>query len=152
MAAHGLGPSFLRAVLQRLPASYSVGFSKEYEVRTEFRDGHSRFDILLLPAKPLPGRKGLVIENKVKSFGSHVQLDGYKEQGYNVAVFALLPETLDEDVRAKYPVIEYKALREIIAATPLNQHNGYEFFVSQYTEFLDHSVLQKHTAKEFNMN
>jgi hypothetical protein len=139
-AAHGLGTRFLRAVLERLPPSHSEGLSEEYEVRTEFRERRSRFDILVRPVNPSAGPRGLVIENKVKSFGSHLQLDAYKSEGDNVAVFALLSQTLDGEAQAKYPVLEYRTLREIIASMPLDRHNGYQFFVLQYVEFLDQTL------------
>jgi hypothetical protein len=148
-SAHGLGTRFARAVLECLPTSYSDAISGEYEVRTEFREGHSRFDILVRPVKPAVGTKGIVFENKVKSFGTHLQLDAYKEQGYNVAVFALLPETLDPDTRARYPIIEYKTLRELISSMPLDSQNGYHFFVVQYVEFLDHALYAFDLIRRF---
>lgn len=139
-AAHGLGTRFLRAVLEHLPSSYSQVLSGEYEVETESRKGRSRFDILVRPVKPVAGAKGIVFENKVKSFGTHLQLDAYKEQGYNVAVFAMLPETLDSDTKARYPIIEYEKLRGIIGSMSLDAQNCYHFFVMQYAEFLDHTL------------
>jgi hypothetical protein len=95
------------------------------------------------------GAKGIVFENKVKSFGTHLQLDAYKEQGYNVAVFALLSETLDSDTKAKYPIIEYKTLRDIIGSMPLDVQNCYHFFVKQYAEFLDHALCTFDVIRRF---
>jgi hypothetical protein len=48
---------------------------------------------------PAKKRKGIILQNKIKSFGNHVQLEKYKNEGYNVAVLALSPETLDEKTK-----------------------------------------------------
>ena len=136
-APHGLGDAFLSAVLSRLPPSYAINAAGEYEVRTEFREGRSRFDIVVRPTDAASASKGIVFENKAKSFGNHLQLDGYKDRGYDVAVFALLPETLDTDTKARYPVIEYKTVREILCSFSLDTDSHYHFLVAQYSDFLE---------------
>lgn len=136
-APHGFGDRFLRALLSHLPADLQTPPFDRYTVKREVRDGPCRFDILVQPTEAGSPVKGLVFENKVKSFGHHLQLDGYKSRGYEVAVLALLPETLDADTRARYAVIEYRMIRDILRRQPLDQSNHYHFLVAQYADFLD---------------
>jgi PD-(D/E)XK nuclease superfamily len=150
-AAHGLGGSFLREVVRRLPLSYSEygDRSGECDVKTEFRERRSRFDIRVSLPNSAPERRGLIFENKVKSFGNHLQLDAYQARGYQVAVFVLLPETLDAESRSRYPVVHYKNILEILRSLPLRRENCYHFMTLQYAEFLEHTTVVFDVLREF---
>src|SRR5262249_51037471 len=99
--SHGLGKSFRSRIITRLRKGSDYDPDGEYEVATEYRSGRSRFDIILRPKDPAKPDKGLILENKIKSFGNYLQLDKYKDEGHDVAVLALLPETLDEDTKRR---------------------------------------------------
>src|SRR5262245_9840037 len=71
--SHGLGKSFRSRFISRLRMGSGYDPDGEYEVATEYRSGHSRFDIILRPKDPAKQVKGLVLENKIKSFGIHLQ-------------------------------------------------------------------------------
>jgi hypothetical protein len=73
-AQHGLGSQFLKGLLSRCEMSSLYDADSDYKVLPEYSDGRLRFDILLRPSQPASQRKGLVFENKVKSFGEHPQL------------------------------------------------------------------------------
>jgi hypothetical protein len=139
-APHGFGDGFLRALLSHLPTDLQMPPFDRYIVKTEVRDGPCRFDILVQPTEASSPVKGLVFENKVKSFGHHLQLDSYKSRGYEVAVLALLPETLDAETRARYPVIEYRMIHDILRRQALAQSDHYHSMVTQYADFLDGTV------------
>lgn len=139
-APHGFGDGFLRSLLSHLPTDLQIPPFDRYIVKTEVCDGPCRFDILVQPTESSSPIKGLVFENKVKSFGRHLQLDGYKSRGYEVVVLALLPETLDAETRARYPVIEYRMIRDILRRMALAQSDHYQFMVTQYADFLDGTV------------
>lgn len=149
VGSHGLGDLFFRGLLPLLGCESATNLSTGYSVRREFRDRRSRFDILLVPDRPMSGSKGLVIENKINSFGSHLQLDQYVAQGYEVAALALLPETLDSEARRRYPVIEYRKVCEILQNLPLDASNGYQFVIDQYSSFLADTLLIFELLKEF---
>jgi hypothetical protein len=118
-------------------------------VRREFRNSRSRFDILLVPNRPASAIKGLVIENKIKSFGSHLQFDKYTQQGYEVAALVLLRETLDAKTRCQYPVVEYRTVSDILHSLPLAVSNGYHFLIAQYASFIRKTVSVFETLREF---
>lgn len=139
-ASHGFGDGFLRALLSHLPTAHNKVTPDSYVVEREVRDGPCRFDILVRPLGAGSTVKGLVFENKVKSFGHHLQLDAYKSKGYEIAVLALLPETLDAETKLKYPVITYKMISDILRLQLLNQRNPYHFIVKQYVEFVDRTL------------
>jgi hypothetical protein len=139
-SSHAFGDGFLRALLSHLPTDLQIPPFDRYIVKTEVRDGPCRFDILVQSTETGFPVKGLVFENKVKSFGHHLQLDGYKSRGYEVAVLALLPETLDAGTRARYPVIEYRMIHDLLRRQSLDQSNHYHFIVTQCADFLDRTV------------
>jgi hypothetical protein len=86
---HGFGNSFCSRIIGLLRGNSGHDPDKEYVVATEYRSGRSRFDIILRPKDPASAVKGLVLENKIKSFGNHLQLDKYKDEGYDVAVLVI---------------------------------------------------------------
>lgn len=140
-APHGLGDAFLRGLLASLPFASAYPASASYDVITEHRDGRFRFDILLRPKNAANGRRGIVFENKVKSFGTHLQVDGYRAQGYDVVVLPLLRETLDEQTKGDYPVVEYRKVHEILSTLPLDERIGCHFVVAQYRSYLHDTLL-----------
>jgi hypothetical protein len=75
-----------------------------------------------------------------KSFGNHLQLDKYKDEGYDVAVLALLPETLDDDTKRRYQVITYSTIRDVLYELPLRPDDPHQFLVLQYRTFLDRTL------------
>src|SRR5678816_1671896 len=77
---HGLGKSFRSRILGRIPEALGYDANGEYAVHTEFSSGRSRFDIMLRPIGVANEKKGLVFENKIKSFGSLLQLEQYKNE------------------------------------------------------------------------
>lgn len=148
-ASHNLGDSFFRALQPHLGCSCNMDFSSGYTVYRESTDSRSRFDILLVPKAQASRCKGLVIENKIKSFGSHLQLDRYMQEGYAVVVLALIRETLDADARHQYPVVEYRIVSEILRSLPLEISNGYHFLIEQYASFLAKTLSVFEILREF---
>jgi hypothetical protein len=67
---HGLGKSFRSCMISRLPENFGYDPNAEYEIATEYRSGRSRFDIILRPIDAAKPGKGLVLENKIKSFAA----------------------------------------------------------------------------------
>jgi hypothetical protein len=122
--------------LSRLPDALGYDVNGQYEVYTEYSSGRSRFDILLRPIGEAKHKKGLVLENKIKSFGNHLQLEGYKKEGYDVAVLALLSETLDDETKQGYPIVTYDAIRDVLNDVSIRLDNPYQFLVGQYRDFL----------------
>ncbi len=115
---HALGGAVLEGLLS-LVGLYLP--NQSYTIQTEACDRGCRFDILIQSAESGPLKKGLVIENKTKSLGQHLQLDRYRDQGYQVAALALLPQTLDASTRARYPVIEYRQIRDLVSSARLHR-------------------------------
>jgi hypothetical protein len=138
--SHGLGKRFRSGILSRLPVALGYDVNGEYDVRTEFSSGRSRFDIMLRPIGAANERKGVVFENKIKSFGTSLQLEQYKNEGYDVAALALLPETLDDETRRHYPVITYDVIRDILKDVSLLSKNPYQFLVGEYRDFLTQTL------------
>jgi len=139
--SHGFGSRFVGEFTSRLPAQIAGRLTEPLAVRTEYRSGGSRFDILLESRSPSPTSfKGLVLENKIKSFGNAVQLDKYLAQGFNVLVLALLPETLDDAARRCYPVVTYSLVQDILDRLPLDPTNHYHFLVREYRAFLKETL------------
>jgi hypothetical protein len=140
-APHGIGQIFLQRLLSRFPKISVLEPSTDYEVFTEYRDSHGRYDILVREQNSCGG-KGIVFENKVKSFGSLPQLDRYKEGPYAVAVIALLKETLDPEIEGgEYPVIEYATIRDILGTLLLSpDDNPYHFIIKEYAAHLGRTL------------
>jgi PD-(D/E)XK nuclease superfamily len=138
--SHGLGKSFRSRIISRLGENCGYDPNGEYKVATESRSGESRFDIILWPTGATRQGKGLIFENKIKSYGNHLQLDKYKGAGYDVAVLALLPETLDEDTKQRYQVLTYKTIRDVLNEVPLNPEDPHQFLVIQYRSFLERTL------------
>jgi PD-(D/E)XK nuclease superfamily len=125
--SHGLSSGFLEAFTAGLPAQIADRLTVPLAVRTEWRSGGSRFDILLEPRSASPAStpfKGLVLENKIKSFGEAVQLDRYLAQGFDVLVLALLPETLDDTAKRNYPWTVPRLQLKVYAATRCGVWSG----------------------------
>ncbi len=137
--SHGLGSRFLGEFTSSLPPQIADRLTGSLAVRTEYRSGGSRFDILLEPrpssSSPTPF-KGLVVENKIKSFGNAIQLDRYLAQGFDVLVLALLPETLDEAAKRRYPFVTYSLVRDLLQRLPLDPTNHHHFLIREYHTFL----------------
>jgi hypothetical protein len=136
---HGLGSRFLREFTAGLPSQIADRLTGPLVVETEYQSGRSRFDILLKPRSPSPSPaafKGLVLENKIKSFGNAMQLDKYLKQGFDVLVLALLRETLDDDAKRKYTVVTYSLVRDLLQRLPLEPANHYHFLIREYHAFL----------------
>jgi hypothetical protein len=139
--SHGLGKAFRSRIISRLPETLGYDANAEYEVDTEYVSGRSRFDIILRPKDTAAKqKKGVVFENKTKSFGYHVQLEGYKKAEHDVAVLALLPETLDDETKRDYPVITYDVIRNVLNDISLRPENPYQFLVGQYRDFLEKTL------------
>lgn len=137
--SHGFGSRFVKEFTSRLPAQIAGRLTEPLAVRTEYRSGGSRFDILLESRSPSPSPtsfKGLVLENKIKNFGNAVQLDKYLAQGFDVLVLTLLLETLDDTARRCYPVVTYSLVQDILDRLPLDPANHYHFLVREYRAFL----------------
>jgi hypothetical protein len=135
--SHGLGSRFLAEFTSSLPAQLAGRLTGSLAVRTEYRSRGSRFDILLEPRSPSPtSPKGLVVENKIKSFGNAVQLDKYSALGFDVLVLALLPETLDDAAKRCYPFVTYSLVRDLLQRLPLDSANHYHFLIREYRAFL----------------
>jgi PD-(D/E)XK nuclease superfamily protein len=148
-AQHGLGSQFLKGLLSRCGMTTLYDPEADYEVLTENSEGRLRFDILLRPRQSDAQKKGIVFENKVKSFGQHLQLQNYSDLGYEVVALALLPETLDEDSRRKFPVVEYSHIRSILQGLPLVKENRYHFFVKEYLSYLTNTLETYDTLREY---
>jgi hypothetical protein len=138
--SHGLGKRFRSGILSRLPVALGYDVNGEYDVHTEFSSGRLRFDIMLRPIGVANERKGLVFENKIKSFGTSLQLEQYKNEGYDVVALALLPETLDDETKQHYPVITYNVIRDILKDASLLSENPYQFVVGEYRDFLTQTL------------
>lgn len=137
--SHGLGSRFLGEFTASLPAQIACRLTVPLGVRTEYRSGGSRFDVLLEPRSPSFATtpfKGLVLENKIKSFGNAVQLDRYSAQGFDVLVLALITETLDDAAKRRYPVVTYSLVRDLLQQLPLDPANHYHFLIREYRTFL----------------
>ena len=135
--SHGLGPRFLREFISKLPANIADHLTGSLVVRTEYRRGASRFDILLEPHSASASFKGLVLENKIKSFGNAVQLRKYTDQGYDVVILAFLSETLDDAAKKSYPIVKYSDVNDVLQKLlPLDPANHYQFLVQEYHTFL----------------
>ncbi len=144
-AQHGFGSKFLGAILTRCGLGGLYNPDSDFEILTEHSEGRLRFDIFLRPRDPGVGRRGIVFENKVKSFGLHSQLQQYRNAGYDVAALALLPETLDEEARAQFPVVNYSDIRDILGGIKLSKENHFHFLVREYRSYLD-KVLAAYDA------
>ena len=142
---HGLGSRFLGEFTSSLPAQIADRLTGPLVVRTEYQSGvSSRFDILLAPRSPSPSPpafKGLVLENKIKSFGNALQLDRYVAQGFDVLVLALLPATLDDDAKRRYTVVTYSRIRDLLQRLPLDPANHYHFLIREYRAFLAETLV-----------
>lgn len=134
--SHGLGPRFLREFISKLPANIADHLTGSLLVRTEYRRGNSRFDILLEPHPTSASFMGLVLENKIKSFGNAVQLRKYMDQGYDVVILAFLPETLDDAAKNSYTVMKYSDINSILQRLRLDPTDHYQFLVHDYRTFL----------------
>jgi hypothetical protein len=137
---HQLGEAVLEGLLSRLGLYVA---NQDYTIRTEVCDRGCRFDILIESREPGPLKKGLVIENKTKSLGDHRQLDRYRDEGYEVAALALLPQILDDRTQAEYPVIQYRHIRDLVAdalAKCRCDSNPYQFFIQEYVRHLTHEL------------
>jgi PD-(D/E)XK nuclease superfamily len=138
---HGLGKSFRSELLSQLGRDARLYDPEgDYEIATEHRSGHARFDIFLKPVGGANERKGIVLENKIKSFGNCIQLDKYKDQGYDVVVLALLPETLDDESRQRYFVVNYATICDILKKLPLRPERPYHFLIIEYQSFLEKTL------------
>ena len=137
---HGLGKTFRSQFLSHLPQTLGYDVNGDYEVDTEFVSSRLRFDIILRPTGEAKHKKGLVLENKIKSFGNHLELEQYKKEGYDVAALALLPETLDEETKHQYPVVTYDVIGSALNDLSLRLDNPYQFLVGQYRDFLEKTL------------
>jgi hypothetical protein len=131
---HGLGKSFRSRIISQVQKDFGYDPQGEYNVETEHSEKRLRFDILLTPKGSEKNCKGLVFENKVKSFGLPIQLDKYERAGYNVVALALLPQTLSEEIRQQ--VLTYKTILDALHDVPLRSEHPYQFLVIQYRSFL----------------
>lgn len=135
-APHSLGSAVLQEVLSLLGIPMP---NAGYTIKTESCDRNCRFDLLIQSDGVPQLKKGLVFENKTKSLGQHLQLDRYRDQGYEVAALALLPQTLDESSRVRYPVIEYRQIRDIVSGVLARcraDSSPYQFIVEEYIRYL----------------
>jgi len=62
---------------------------------------------------------------------------------------ALLPETLDADIKHKFPVVEYSAIRDILHGLPLIEGNPYHFFVREYRSYLTTTLEAYDALREY---
>lgn len=139
--SHGLRDRFLREFIGRLPNGIAGRLIGSLQVLTEYRQGNLRFDILLKPnSNSGASFLGLVLENKVKSFGNSIQLDNYKKAGFDVVVIALLPETLDDEAKKNYTIIKYSDINHILGTLALDPANHHQFLVLEYQRFLEQTL------------
>jgi hypothetical protein len=135
---HGLGRAVLEKVINKARAhGYDYDLHGHYGVETERVEGKGRFDILLTPDPARSGTKGLVIENKIKSFGSNEQPDVYTTLGYDVLYLVLLRETLDDRVGERYPILTYDELVPLLRLASSDAADGYGFVLMQYVAYLE---------------
>jgi hypothetical protein len=131
--------AFRSGILSHLP-QFGYDVNGEYSIHTEYPDGSSRFDILLQPTEVQSTKKGIVFENKIKSFGTAPQLAQYEAKGYDVVVLALLPQTFQEEVGTHYTVLFYNVIVELLHDVLPKSPHPYKFVLEQYREFLVHTL------------
>jgi hypothetical protein len=134
---HRLGNSFRAELLRRLPPELGYDPEANYSVFTEYRAGGHRFDILLKPESDNLGKKGLVLENKIKSLGDYIQPSKYKDSGYDVAILALLSQTIDDQTRRKFSVINYREICNILDSIIPSESNWHQRLVREYNIFVN---------------
>jgi hypothetical protein len=135
--SHGLGRRFLNAFATLLAPEVAARLNGPLAVHTESTLGRSRFDILLSPKVPeATEHRGVVLENKTKSFGTAIQLGKYREQGFAVVALVLLPETLDDESHKSFPVVHYAQIRDLLKSLTLESGNHYHFLIAQYAQHL----------------
>lgn len=129
--SHGLGRTFLSGAL----ATLGIEATGDYEVLTEHRGRHGRYDILL--RERATGDEAIIFENKTKALGAHSQGARYASEGATVALLALIPEMFDDASRNAWPLLSYRNVHHLLAQMDLNPSNGYQFVVAQYRDYLD---------------
>jgi len=146
---HNFGNAFLKKVLSKVPTETisQSNLENDYEVLTEHKERGHRFDILVKGMKK--DKKGIIFENKIKSFGLAPQLDSYKGLGYEVIILAFLPETIHDEVKRKHPVITYSDIKDILKTFELSKDNKYHLFIEDYITYLENSILVYDNLKDY---
>ncbi len=104
-------------------------------VNTENKVGKHRFDITI----EVDGKR-FIVENKVKSIGSDIQLDVYQAYG-EVVGLGFINVSFAESVGINLPVLEYRDILNIIKNRPNKaQNDPYEVLIMQYQEYLENEL------------
>ncbi|MBL0403832.1 PD-(D/E)XK nuclease family protein [Microvirga aerilata] len=148
-ADHGLGKQFRAELLRQLPPELGYEPEGEYSVHTEYQVGNNRFDILLKPNSDRSLKNGLVLENKIKSFGHYSQANNYSQLGYDVAFLALLPQTISEDTRNHFITINYRFICNTLGNCLLDKENWHQRLVQEYKEFLNAKLTVYESLYEY---
>lgn len=148
--SHGLKDRFLKEFKSKLPGDIRDRLPDSLNVLTEYQDGRLRYDILLKPrSKSANSFKGLVLENKIKSFCNTLQPKKYKAAGFDVVVLALLPETVDLDTGKECTVIDYSDINQILQGLDVDPADHYQFLVREYCDFLTQTLSTYESIRQY---
>ena len=137
---HGYGDYFVKKFIEIVNSRANVStspiiFAGDINVNTEERVGKHRCDITIV----IDGNR-LIIENKVKSLGSDLQLEVYQAYGMVIGL-GFIDVSFAENVDVKHPILEYKDVLDIIKNRPSKAENdSYEVLITQYQEYLDNEL------------
>ncbi len=131
---HDLGDYFISEILKLAKLDQKYNSSSNYNIVIEYVQNKMRFDIYIGTKEASNDIKGIVIENKIKSFGNEVQFKKYREKGYDVVGFALLGETLN--ISDKTPIIYYSDILNILKNIKYDKSNHYHFLIREYIAYL----------------
>jgi hypothetical protein len=137
---HGYGDYFIKEFAKIVDSRGNISMSSAIKggnlnVSTEKKMRKHRCDITIEVDK-----KRFIVENKVKSLGSDLQLEVY--QGYGEVVgLGFIDVSYAESVAVNHPIIVYKDILNIIKNRPSNaQCNPYEVLIIQYQEYLENEI------------
>ena len=149
---HGMKRSFLNGISSALYDRGWTGFKKvlelmpkEVEIKTEAKRYRSRYDIMI--SVPNSSAPLIIVENKTKSVGDKLQLEGY-QQGYpdaSVIALGLCKESFLPDVESKCPLITYRDILEILGNVQIPD-DKWGVLIREYMGFLHReiSLLETH--------
>jgi len=136
---HGFGNRLAKRILKKI--DYDI--KADYKIETEYSDGANRYDIFIQQKN----YKSLILENKVKSFGSKNQSERYLKSGYAFSYLALLRETIENS--GKINIIYYKDVLDSISEEKLNLNNHYHFLINEYKNFLSKTIAVFTIVKKY---
>ncbi len=137
---HGYGDYFIKEFAHIVDSRGNTSMSSainasNINVNTEDKVGKHRFDITI----EVDGKR-FIVENKVKSLGSDLQLGVYQDYG-EVIGLGFIDVSFAESVNINLPVLEYKDILRIIKNRPSKiQSDPYEMLIMQYQEHLENEV------------